>query len=154
MPGWPGFPQEKPADTMPINTQRPSACCTCKCNLNSWAQLRDNVTLCLFKITIKGPPESPLHESLPPSRYPAQTISGQIFTWKFKKNAFQLFLEKVWAFGLTWMPWLSCHNSHFSFVMTGTLATCKTLGLLTSGTRMLIRGPVTSSGIRAPQPAT
>jgi len=30
---------------------------------------------------MSGPPESPLHESLPPSLYPAQTISGHIFTW-------------------------------------------------------------------------
>ena len=33
-----------------------------------------------FILTIRGPPESPLQESLPPSRYPAQTISGQILT--------------------------------------------------------------------------
>ena len=33
-----------------------------------------------YACTISGPPESPLQESFPPSRYPAQTISGQILT--------------------------------------------------------------------------
>ena len=54
----------------------------------------------------------------------------------------------------TWMPASLCHRSHLSLVITGTLTTCNTLGRLTSGTKMLISGPVTSSGISAPQPAT
>ena len=33
IPGWPGLPQEKPADTRPTRTQRPSACWT-------WNQFR------------------------------------------------------------------------------------------------------------------
>ena len=28
IPGWPGFPHENPAETNPINTHLPSACCT------------------------------------------------------------------------------------------------------------------------------
>jgi hypothetical protein len=35
---------------------------------------------CFKCLTMSGPPESPLQESFPPSRYPAQTISGQILT--------------------------------------------------------------------------
>ena len=109
MPGCPGWPQLNPADTRPTSTHLPSFC-----------------------LTIKGPPLSPLQESLPPKEYPAHNISG---------------------YKTTFIPLFLCNISHSLFSISGTSTTCNTLGLFCSlGTRNA-KGPSFSSGIIAPHPA-
>ena len=60
--------------------QNPTSICLLNLQKKNWNKIQMSQKL-LLRITIKGPPESPLQESLPPSRYPAHTISGQIFTY-------------------------------------------------------------------------
>ena len=64
--------------------QNPTSICLLNLQKKNWNKIQMSQKL-LLRITIKGPPESPLQESLPPSRYPAHTISGQIFTYGDKR---------------------------------------------------------------------
>ena len=152
MPGCPGFPHEKPADTMPIKTQRPSACWTYKKKIGikfKW------VKSYFWELPLKD-----LRNRLYKNLYHLHDTLRKPFLAKFlptMKRRDRLREYKVHLCvkqNPTWMPASLCHRSHLSLVITGTLTTCNTLGRLTSGTKILISGPVTSSGISAPQPAT